>query len=78
MQNAFCHPDGSSARRGLPVEMTAAAVAPCAELIAAARRARVSVALVHFAHQPGYADGGPLADGPVRAIRHCGGLLDGT
>ncbi len=65
MQNGFCHPEGSLARMGSPVERCRAAIQPVAGLVAAAREGGVPVIFTRFVYASDHADGGIL----VRELR---------
>jgi ureidoacrylate peracid hydrolase len=78
LQNAFCHPAGSSARRGRAAGPTAAVIGPCVRLAAAARALSVPVVLARYAYQAGYSDGGVLISQVQQSIAAAGGLLDGS
>jgi ureidoacrylate peracid hydrolase len=62
MQNAFCHPQGSLAQRGLDISQLAAAVEPCVALVRAARAAGMPVILTRYMYRPDHADGGILVN----------------
>lgn len=58
MQNGFVHANGSCAKAGFPVDALGGAVAPCARLIAAARRAGVPVVYTRYTYRADFKDGG--------------------
>lgn len=77
LQNGFCHPEGSFARLGADTSMCRAAVAGCADLVAAARTAGASVVWVRKVHAQDHGDAGLLAR-RMPGLRTLGGLVGGT
>jgi ureidoacrylate peracid hydrolase len=78
MQNGFCHPEGSFAQLDLDVSMTNAAIAGCAELVAAARDAGVPVVYTRYVYRADYADGGLLVTDLLPALKEVRSLEAGT
>lgn len=56
MQNGFCHPKGTSAQHGLPLETAPAAIAATADLLAAVRAEDIPVVYVRHVFRPGLVD----------------------
>ena len=78
MQNGFLRDDGSIPRIGLDITMCKQAVAPCATLIASARRAGVPVIYTRYVYRADYADGGILARHLLPQMMEVGALKAGT
>jgi ureidoacrylate peracid hydrolase len=78
MQNGFCHPAGSFAKLGLPVDRLAGAVPGCARLVDAARAAKVPVIFTRYVYQPSYADGGVVTDLLLPQMKEVGSLAAGS
>lgn len=78
LQNAFCHPQGSSARRGLDTRMLEAAVAPCLRLVSAARASGMPVILTRYMYRADHADGGILVHHLRPGLAEAGFLAAGS
>lgn len=52
MQNSFCKPDGKVAAMGMDTSACAAAIGPCGEAIAAARRAKLPIVYTRYTYEP--------------------------
>jgi len=78
MQNGFLRPGGSCDRIGLPVDRLAAAVEPCARLVAAARSASVPVIFTRYVYRADFRDGGLLVAEIMPALRECNALVAGS
>lgn len=78
MQNAFCHPEGSLAKMGLPINMCIQAIEPVRKLIEAARIGGVPIIYTRYVYRPDYADGGVLVKEVMPALRESGALRAGT
>ncbi len=78
MQNSFCVEAGGCGKAGFPVARLRGAIAPCAELIALARRAKVPVIYSRYVFAAGYADGGLMLEELWPHLKAAGALLAGT
>lgn len=78
MQNGFCDERGSIVRIGFDITMLKAAVAPCARLIAAARRVGLPIFHTAYVYQPGHVDGGVLVDHLMPELRQYDALVAGS
>jgi ureidoacrylate peracid hydrolase len=78
MQNGFIEPNGSVARIGFPVDRLAAAIGPCARLLAAARGAGLPVAHTRYVYRPGLTDGGVMVDHMLPELRRESALVQGS
>lgn len=77
MQNAFCSPKGSFARRGGRVEDLDRVIAGCKRLLSHAEASNWFVAYTGLTFRPDYQDAGLLlADNPV--IKDLNGYIEGT
>lgn len=78
MQNGFCNSKGSFATMGFDVTPLAAAIPGSVSLVDAAHSANVPVIFTRYVYQPGYIDGGLLADELLPAIKQGGHLAANT
>lgn len=78
MQNAFCHPQGSLAKMGLPIQMCTEAVVPVGRLIEAARSASVPIIYARYVYRQDYRDGGVLVEEVMPGLKEAGALKAGT
>lgn len=78
MQNGFCHEHGSFAGLGFDVSPLSSAIAGCRSLVDGARASGVPVVFTRFVYQPGYVDGGLVANELLPAIKERGCLAAGS
>lgn len=78
MQNGFCHSDGSVDRIGLPAANLQPAVAPCRQLVAAARQAGVPIIYTRYVYRPDYTDGGVMVHELIPDLKQGQCLKAGT
>lgn len=78
MQNGFCRDEGSIPRIGFDITMLKAAIAPCARLIIAARRARVPVIYTRYVYRADYLDGGVLVHELMPQLKAQQALIQGS
>ena len=78
MQNTFCHPDGAFARLGADVSPLTGVVPAVADLVAAARAARVPVVVVKHVLRSDYRDGGIIFNELKRPLRGAGAIVGGS
>jgi ureidoacrylate peracid hydrolase len=77
MQNAFCRPEGSFARRGLRIEAIERVIRGCRQLVSHAEVSSWLVVYTGLAYRADYQDAGLLvACNP--AIRELGGYVEGS
>ncbi|MFK7828591.1 MAG: cysteine hydrolase family protein [Congregibacter sp.] len=62
MQNSFCKADGLVAATGLDTSACQAAIAPCKDVLDAARAAGVPVLFTRYVYQSDYSDGGVMIE----------------
>ncbi len=78
MQNGFVHANGSCAKAGFPVAALGGAVAPCVELIAAARRAAVPIVYTRYTYRSDFRDGGFMLKEKFPILEDAKALVAGT
>ena len=77
LQNAFCRPEGSFARRGLEIEGIAQVVDRCRSLVEHAERSGWLVVVTRLVYPPDYRDAGLLVDRNPE-IRTLGAYREGS
>jgi ureidoacrylate peracid hydrolase len=78
MQNGFCDDAGSIVRIGFDITMLKAAIAPCARLIAAARRAGVPIIYTRYVYRADFRDGGVLVQELMPQLKEQDALIQGS
>lgn len=78
MQNAFLHPEGTSAKMGLNYEALRAALPGTERLVERAREVSLPIIFTRYAYRPDYSDGGILIQEIMPALREAGSLRAGT
>ena len=78
MQNGFIDPAGSVARIGFPVQLLEPAIAPCEQLLVAARAVGLPVAHTRYVYRPGLLDGGVMVEHMLPELRRESALVTGT
>jgi ureidoacrylate peracid hydrolase len=68
MQNGFCRDKGSGATIGFDISQCVAAIAPCVQLIEAARAANLPVLFTRLVYRADYRDGGVLVEELIPAL----------
>jgi ureidoacrylate peracid hydrolase len=78
MQNSFCKPEGRVAAIGLDTSQCAAAIEPCAQVVASARAAGMPVIYTRYVYEPDYADGGVMVQHMMPELAECQALKAGS
>lgn len=78
MQNSFCADDGGCGKPGLPIQNLQAAIQPCVQVVAAARKASIPIIYTRYMYRPDYADGGVLIKHLLPELKDAKALQAGT
>lgn len=78
MQVSFCTPEGKVAAIGLDTTACQNAIAPCAEVLEAARAAGMPVFFTRYVYESDYADGGVIIDHLMPELAEANALKAGS